>query len=196
MDYASGKSWQVAGVLGVADRGFTVLGMVVGSNFGPNSTLLNTDGIAAVQSWVDDPATNHGFIFQDYYNHSNGLHFSSREASTAIERPKLTVSYLPSSLSVSHSDRREFPDDFKLYPNFPNPFNPRTTIRFDIPSRISGPLDATIDIYNTPGQLIKSLHRNRLRPGIYEVQWDGRTTSAAAWRFLQFLSRRRKSSFW
>jgi len=180
IDYASGKSWEVAGAVGSDDRGFTVLGSVVGTNFGANVTTLNTDGLALVQSWVDDSSTNKGIIIQDYFNHSNGLHFSSRETGSAVERPKLTVRYLPPHLPVDVTDPTEFPTEFKLHPNFPNPFNPHTTIRFDIPRRISGPVDATITIYNTLGQVVKHLYRKRLSAGNYQVQWDGSTDSGSS----------------
>jgi hypothetical protein len=91
-DYISGQSWEVAGADGAADRGSTELGVIVGSSLGSTTVSLNTDGMATVQAWVDDPSTNHGFIVQDY-NNANGLGFSSRETTPISERPKLTVTY-------------------------------------------------------------------------------------------------------
>jgi PKD repeat protein len=173
--FAFGQDWEVAGASGSADRGFKVLGHLVGSKLGSNLTYLNADGVAMLQSWLDDPSTNHGFIFQDYFNHSNGIHFSSRETASAAERPKLTVSYLPIHLPVYILDSKEFPTDFKLHPNFPNPFNPLTTIRFDIPFTPSGPVDTRLVIYNTLGQVVKKLYQNRLHAGSYKVQWDSLT---------------------
>jgi hypothetical protein len=91
-EYASSQSWEVAGADGAADRGSTELGVIVGSSLGSTTVSLNTDGMATVQAWVDDPSTNHGFIVQDY-NNANGLGFSSRETTPISERPKLTVTY-------------------------------------------------------------------------------------------------------
>ena len=88
--YASGQSWAVAGAGGAADRGNTALGAVTGSSTGPATISLNANGIAVVQSWIDNPSSNHGFVIQDYINHSNGLGFSSREAPQS-ERPELVV---------------------------------------------------------------------------------------------------------
>jgi subtilase family serine protease len=56
-----------------------------------------------------------------------------------------------------------------LYQNFPNPFNPVTTVRYEIAE--AG--DVTLNIYNVRGQLIKTLVNESRRPGFYEVQWRG-----------------------
>ncbi|MCI0553771.1 MAG: DNRLRE domain-containing protein, partial [Anaerolineae bacterium] len=92
-EHASGQSWEVAGAGRPGDRGSTVLGVIIGSSPGLNTISFNSAGIAVVQSWVDHPSSNYGFIVQDYINHTNRLNFSSREAGTVSNRPKLTVSY-------------------------------------------------------------------------------------------------------
>jgi hypothetical protein len=62
------------------------------------------------------------------------------------------------------------PGQFRLYPNFPNPFNPSTTIRFDLPRAAL----VRLSIYNLMGQEIAVLvNENRMR-GSHEVLWDGR----------------------
>jgi hypothetical protein len=61
-----------------------------------------------------------------------------------------------------------FPKDFKLFQNFPNPFNSNTTIRFDLlkPSQIS------LRIYNTNGQLVNTLVNKYLEASSHEVIWN------------------------
>ncbi|MFB3077654.1 MAG: Calx-beta domain-containing protein, partial [Lysobacterales bacterium] len=98
-DYASGQSWQVPGADGTADRGATVLGSILASSTGTKTVSLNAAGIAVVQSWVNSPSSNHGFIVLDYISASNGINFSSRETGTVSERPKLTVTYSTGSQS-------------------------------------------------------------------------------------------------
>ena len=61
--------------------------------------------------------------------------------------------------------------DFELLGNYPNPFNPSTTIRVRIPHAIAGPM--AVRIYNTLGQLVKTLRINISGPGTYEIFWDG-----------------------
>jgi ribosomal protein L35AE/L33A len=91
--YASGQSWQVAGADGSGDRGSTVLGAMTAASTGLLTISLNGSGVAMVQ-WVNNPSSNHGVIILDYVNASNGLDFSSREAATIANRPKLTVTYV------------------------------------------------------------------------------------------------------
>jgi flagellar hook assembly protein FlgD len=61
------------------------------------------------------------------------------------------------------------PDGFELTQNFPNPFNPDTRIRFTLP--IDGQM--SLQIYNTAGQLVRSLAEGTHRAGFYDVTWDG-----------------------
>ncbi len=60
--------------------------------------------------------------------------------------------------------------DFTLYQNYPNPFNPSTVISYQLAVNSN----VTLKIYNTLGQEIITLTDQRLRPGTYSVQWNGR----------------------
>ena len=91
--YSAGQGWQAAGADGPADRGSTILGGMSAASNGLLVIALNPAGVSVVQSWVDNPAINHGFLVMDYINNSNGLDFSSRETSTISNRPKLIVTY-------------------------------------------------------------------------------------------------------
>ncbi|MEL6822169.1 MAG: FlgD immunoglobulin-like domain containing protein, partial [Calditrichota bacterium] len=57
--------------------------------------------------------------------------------------------------------------------NYPNPFNPETTIRFSIPAGI-GSSSVELSIYNALGQLVRTLVNQPLQPGVYKSIWDGR----------------------
>ena len=61
------------------------------------------------------------------------------------------------------------PNGFKLFQNYPNPFNPETIITFQIPKSSF----VTLKIYNTTGQLIKTLLSENVTKGIHSVSWDG-----------------------
>ena len=90
--YAGGQGWETPGALGVQDRGSTVLGSLSPSSTGPYVINLNSDGVALIQSWVVNPAGNHGFIIANSGS-SDGVDFDSREVSTVSNRPTLTVRY-------------------------------------------------------------------------------------------------------
>ncbi|MCW1925015.1 DNRLRE domain-containing protein [Luteolibacter arcticus] len=91
---ASGANWGTPGASNTStDRESTVLGTMSSSTTGLKTFALNASGVAKVQSWVNSPSSNHGFIIMDYVNNSNGLDFSSSEDTAAANRPKLTVTY-------------------------------------------------------------------------------------------------------
>ena len=62
------------------------------------------------------------------------------------------------------------PTEFSLANNYPNPFNPTTTISFSIPKQ----LDVGLNIYNVMGQLVANVAKGRLDAGTHNVQWNGR----------------------
>jgi len=64
------------------------------------------------------------------------------------------------------------PDDFYLAQNFPNPFNPQTSIKFHLPVSGQNYL-VKIKIYNSQGRLIKILINKNFNSGTHSVVWDG-----------------------
>ena len=65
---------------------------------------------------------------------------------------------------------RLVPTDYALLPNFPNPFNPQTEIRFQLP--VSGPV--SLRLYNVLGQEIAVLSEGFKTAGYHRLRWDGR----------------------
>ena len=69
------------------------------------------------------------------------------------------------------------PEKFSLYQNYPNPFNPRTKIKFDIPNlplrRGVGGMMVSLKIFDITGREIQTLVNEELKPGTYEVSFDG-----------------------
>ncbi len=61
------------------------------------------------------------------------------------------------------------PSECTLYPNFPNPFNPNTTIAFGLPKSTF----VQLDIFNSVGQHIKTLVSSMRPAGIYSEDWNG-----------------------
>jgi hypothetical protein len=67
------------------------------------------------------------------------------------------------------------PREFALGLNYPNPFNPTTTIPFRIPATAGlHPAPVRLDVFNALGQRIRSLVDEERVPGYYRVAWDGR----------------------
>jgi hypothetical protein len=62
------------------------------------------------------------------------------------------------------------PRIFELHNNFPNPFNPATTIRFALPK----PSQVLIEVFNVIGQRVRVLADQSMQPGRYETIWNGK----------------------
>jgi hypothetical protein len=69
----------------------------------------------------------------------------------------------------------EVPLQFSLSQNYPNPFNPVTKIKFDIPmdSRLRGNDKVVLKVYDVLGKEVATLVNEQLKPGTYEVEFDG-----------------------
>lgn len=68
-----------------------------------------------------------------------------------------------------YSIKNNAPNKFYIKQNYPNPFNPSTEINFGIPKDNF----VTVDIYNSLGQLVKSLMKEYKSAGNYSVKFDG-----------------------
>jgi hypothetical protein len=60
------------------------------------------------------------------------------------------------------------PSSFSLSPNYPNPFNSSTTIRYNLPTESS----VTIDIYDILGRKVQTLLDVKAQAGVHQVNWD------------------------
>ena len=56
-----------------------------------------------------------------------------------------------------------------VHPNAPNPFNPVTTVRYEL--RETGPVE--ISVLNPTGQRVKPLYRGEQNAGEHQIRWDG-----------------------
>lgn len=61
------------------------------------------------------------------------------------------------------------PSEFALLQNFPNPFNPETTIHYNLATSS----DVTLQIYNVVGQVVRTLVSEPQSAGRYQVRWNG-----------------------
>jgi hypothetical protein len=75
---------------------------------------------------------------------------------------------VPTSIDV---DQANVPDQFLLYGNYPNPFNPTTTLRFSLPS--NG--DVIVTVYDLLGRQKQQIRMGLLRAGEQRVSFDAST---------------------
>lgn len=68
----------------------------------------------------------------------------------------------------------EIPNEFKLYNNYPNPYNPSTKIKFDVARHgESSTSDVKIVVYDVMGREVQTIVNERMLPGTYEATFDG-----------------------
>jgi M6 family metalloprotease-like protein len=65
------------------------------------------------------------------------------------------------------------PSEIKLYGNYPNPFNPETTISFSLPENTY----TELNIYDIKGSLVRTLVSGQLKAGHHRINWNGRDNS-------------------
>ncbi|HEY5536099.1 MAG TPA: T9SS type A sorting domain-containing protein [Ignavibacteria bacterium] len=92
---------------------------------------------------------------------ANALHYSSDHL------PVYELFTFTSSVSINFINSNE-PPIFKLYPNYPNPVNPTTNIKFDIPQNSL----IKIKIFDILGKEIATLVNENLNAGSYSVNWS------------------------
>jgi len=74
--------------------------------------------------------------------------------------------------ALSNSER-DLPSKYAVTGNYPNPFNPSTTIQYQLPNASQ----VNLVLYNVRGQLTKQLVHTTQLGGYYQIKWDGTTTS-------------------
>ena len=74
------------------------------------------------------------------------------------------------SSGVNLADHNYIPSQFRLRPNFPNPFNPTTSITFDLPKNDN----VVLEIFDLQGRHIVTLVNEQLNAGVHSVTWNGR----------------------
>ena len=79
--------------------------------------------------------------------------------------------------SAGIDDIIELPKEFVLYPAYPNPFNPTTTIRFSIAVTHA----SLLEIYDITGQMVETLVNERLLSGKHEIIWNASNQSSGVY---------------
>jgi hypothetical protein len=97
----------------------------------------------------------------------NNIHASND--STTIINVQLRRDYT----SITNN-RNNTPSYYKLYQNFPNPFNPSTIISFDIPSASF----VVLTIYDASGRALQTLINRPFTAGHYETEWNASNYSS------------------
>ena len=92
------------------------------------------------------------------------------------------VNFYAGTVGIEDGDLQA--NNISLFPAFPNPFNPTTTIRFEITSytrQLSGAeisRNTSLNIYDIRGRVVKTLLSGSINPGYHEIQWNASNHSS------------------
>lgn len=157
----------------------TVLWSTPGGDFSPTvSASLSVAGIGVyefgsseqlvsdVQGWLDSASTNYGWIvIGNEATTTTAKRFDTREIVTEAHRPTLIVQY---TTTTNVNGGNKTPYQFSLKQNFPNPFNPSTSIQYSLPfeSHVS------LKVFDILGKEIATLVNERKNSGSFTYQWN------------------------
>jgi hypothetical protein len=126
------------------------------------------DMVEAVQQWLDDPATNYGWLLRgDESGTATAKRFDTRENLDEANRPRLRVYYsIPTA-----TEAEEVPYLLRLAQNYPNPFRQTTTLRYEL----AQPQPVTLTVYDVRGRRIATLVDGTQEAGLHEATFDAAT---------------------
>ncbi len=154
------------------------------------TTFRNFDGIISDQFgniYVSSHSTfpyNNGKIYKYDKNFANppvsissghsepaGLGYNSRDNILAVPNyGSNSIDYIQIIPSSIQQESINIGDRFKLFHNYPNPFNPETNISYQLAQQDK----VTITIFNSLGQKVKTLLDENQSQGYYSITWDGK----------------------
>jgi len=70
--------------------------------------------------------------------------------------------------------------EYAIYPAYPNPFNPETTIRFAVPNTGNELKNISLNIVNLLGQKVATLYDGPISGGEFSMKWDGTNDQGSA----------------
>ena len=87
------------------------------------------------------------------------------------EKISLILKWTPETGVAENGVANPLPTESVLYTNYPNPFNPATTLSYALSGSIGS--EVSLVIYNELGQIVRMLVREFQTPGTYQVVWNG-----------------------
>jgi len=96
-----------------------------------------------------------------------GFQFSSNEIITTWS----------ARVEPASSEEKSMPNSFELYGNYPNPFNPTTTISYALPE----PMNVKLEIFTINGQKVATLINHRQTYGNHNVVWNAAQSASGTY---------------
>ena len=161
----------------------TILDVTLNYCFAPQNLSYTIEYSDVILEW-DEPQTTREVISYKVYRDGTEIDEVTTLTYTDENLPPANYEYYVTAIyadgqesessnivtiEITSIDNGLIPLVTKLYENYPNPFNPSTSIRFDL----AEDSDVTIQIFNVKGQLVKTLVQEKKSAGIHTVDWNG-----------------------
>lgn len=148
-----------------------------------HSVIWNCD-VKDGQILIQKPPTGQNYSIGSFASLIAGYGDSSFDEPEGYIEGTDSVGLNPSSLYLAQYNERmstivsieqknndvKIPEHFELYANYPNPFNPSTTISYSLPkiSRV------TVEVYDITGRIVNTLFNGIQEKGMNLISWDGK----------------------
>jgi len=135
------------------------------------------DAFNPKQNWYASSflAIDQGPIIAMVENYRSSLLWDNFMANPEI-RPMLDeIGFVDDLTGLEEVTSIEF--DYKLYDNYPNPFNPSTSIKYSVPNTS----DVKLEVFNLIGEKISTLVNEVKQPGTYEVTFSAGNLSSGVY---------------
>ena len=116
----------------------------------------------------EEPLSGQGALLHLYFKPISTT--GNATPSVRLVNARLNENRIPVKI-VQQADGGDY--SFRLFGNYPNPFNSSTLIRYSLPTPGNGTLPVRVSIYNVLGQKVKTLVDARQAGGLYTVHWNG-----------------------
>jgi len=142
--------------------------LIANSNMGP---WIDTDYVISRIDEEEESITIRVQKVKPSTGHHQRVNYRVRQEDTEgrtcpFSNEVYTYRLLPGAIS---KETNSLPKVFALHANYPNPFNPYTTIVFDIPKETN----ITLTIYDVMGRVVKELINENIQAGTHRVLWNG-----------------------
>lgn len=137
-------------------------------NFG--SFSVNEAGITEAEYQVPGNTLNGNTVYFWRVNARNGMGTS----------PFSTIFFFTTTMTGIVNVSSEVPQKYGLYNNYPNPFNPSTKIKFDIPASNKGS-NVKLTVFDASGREVSTLINSQIAPGTYEFEFSAKNLTSGVY---------------
>ncbi len=149
------------------------------SDYGPFS-LAGYDALDVAEGTADEIWGGADPFYHTVNDSAGKLHFGLvRRAAQLMLAVGAELAGVVGPATPVEEGPQPVPEQYALMQNFPNPFNPSTTIRYSVPQNAH----VTLSIFNTLGQQVSLLQQGEQEKGYHEVRFDGKGLSSGVYYY-------------